>query len=296
MKTAKACAKIILFGEHAVVYDKPGIAVPIKKLYTLATASSDSFSYTTDREMNEEDHMKISKLFKLLFEKLNVSSRNISVDIESNIPLSSGLGSSASLSIALIRAFSNYFDLKLDEKKINDTAFECEKIFHGMPSGIDNTVITYEKPIFFKKNNFDTIILKKPINLIIANTGIKSNTKEIVLELKERYEKNKEAYMKQFDNIEKITLLAKESLEKGDIKKLGRLMTQNHEFLGEIGISNLQLDAMVNKALKAGAYGAKLAGAGRGGNIIALVDEKKTNHIMNELRSMSREIISSVII
>ncbi len=295
MKTAKACSKIILFGEHAVVYGKPGIAAPVKKFYTLATVSSDPFSYTTDKELSEEETIKMNKMFRLLFDKLNMNDKNLSADIESNIPLGSGMGSSASLSVALIRGFSNYLDLKLTNEKINEIAFECEKIFHGTPSGIDNTVITFEQPIFYQKGKMEFIEFRKPINLIIANTGLKSETKEVVNEVREKYEKDKEKYSKIFDEIEKITNDARLCLQKGDIRRLGNLMTENHELLGSIGVSNIQLDALVEKALKAGAYGAKLIGAGKGGNMIALVENSKKEKVLEILKPHAKEVFSAVI-
>lgn len=290
--TSKACAKTILFGEHAVVYGKAGICVPIKKLYTLATPCDENYAYITDREITEEEHKNLSKLLKFLYEKLNAK---ISVNIETNIPIASGLGSSASLCVAIIRAFSKYFNFNFDEKKINELAFECEKIFHGNPSGIDNTTIVYEKPIFFKKGKFEFINLKKPLYLVIANSGIKSNTKETVLELKGKYEKEPDKYLDIFNKINEISETAKEALEKGDLKKVGKLMIQNHEILGTLGLSTIEIDAMISKALSNGAYGAKIIGSGKGGNIAVLTDETKKDKISNELMKLSREVFNVVV-
>ncbi|MEM4397122.1 MAG: mevalonate kinase [Candidatus Woesearchaeota archaeon] len=282
MITAKAYAKSILFGEHAVVYGKAGISVPIKSLYTLVTPSNEKYNFDTDIELSQEDYKKLSKAIKLIFEK---TGKKISFNIESNIPIASGLGSSASLSVAMIRAINNYYKLNLENEKINEIAFECEKIFHGNPSGIDNTTIVYEKPIFFKKGKFDFIKLKKPLHLIIVNSGIKANTKDVVLDVKKNYEKENEKYAKFFDEINEISFKAKELLEKGDLKNLGKLMTKNHSILKEMDLSNDTIEEIINIANKNGSLGTKIAGSGKGGNVISLVDEKykmKLYYIMKE--------------
>lgn len=294
MKTAKACAKIILFGEHAVVYGKPGIAVPVKKCYTLATVSSEPFSYTTDKELDEDETMKMSKLFKLIFSRLGTN-KNLSADIESNIPVGCGMGSSASLSVALVRAFSNFLELNYDNEKVNALAFECEKIFHGNPSGIDNTVVAYEKSVFYRRKKTEFLDLRIPLNLVIANTGIRSSTKDAVDGVRKRYEENEKKYLHIFDEIEKITEQAKGCLEKGDIRWLGKLMNQNQKCLKEIGVSLPELDNLASKALKAGAYGAKIAGAGLGGCVIALADEKNKQKVMDTLKDSCHEVIFSVV-
>ncbi|MEM3374342.1 MAG: mevalonate kinase [Candidatus Woesearchaeota archaeon] len=290
--TAKACAKSILLGEHAVVYGKYGISIPIKSLYTLATASNENYNFETDKELDEEEYKKLSKVLKLVYEKLN---KKISIKIESNIPTASGLGSSASLCIAIIRAISNYYKLNLENEKINEIAFECEKIFHGTPSGIDNTTIVYEKPILFKKGKFEFINLKKPLHLIIANSGIKSKTKEVVEEVKKNYLKNENKYSEIFEKINEISLEAKIALEKNDLKKLGKLMVKNHELLCSIDLSNTEINNLVNKSLKNGAFGSKLVGSGKGGNIIALVDEKNKLKVYNSLKEISKEVYMCVI-
>ncbi len=294
METKKACAKIIMFGEHAVVYGKSGIALPIKKLYTMATVVDEPFSYETDKELSEEETQKMAKLFKLIFEKLEITT-NISAAIESNIHRKTGLGSSASLSVALVRAFSNYHSKNLSNENINEIAFECEKIFHGNPSGIDNTVITFEKPVLFNNGKFEFINLRSPIHIIIANTGTKPSTKEIVAEVRQRYEEDIVKYSRIFDEIGKIAQEAKTLLEKHDLKKTGKLMIRNHELLREIGVSSKELDTLVERALHSGAYGAKLAGAGKGGNVIALVDERMKEKVLHSLKELSHEITSAVI-
>ena len=280
----KAPGKVILFGEHAVVYGKSGIAAPVNDLFTeVKIEPCPALSVSYDRVFNEEDKQKVELLIEFIVKKLKIKS-NVKINIKSTLPISAGLGSSASLSVSLIRSLSYFFKLNIDNKKINKIAFECEKIFHGTPSGIDNTVVTYEKPVFFK----EVLQVKNPISIVIANSGVRASTKEVVIGVRERYFQNKDEYSKTFEEINQITIKAKECIESGKLKQLGILMTKNHELLKKIEVSSAKLDLLCEVAMANGAYGAKLAGAGKGGNMITLVDEQNKDKVINELIPLSK--------
>lgn len=291
-----ACGKIILFGEHAVVYGYSGIAVPVKEVnITVIIKQTDSFSYSADRKLYKEEKERLNKLLDLLFFKLNIPKKNLEIIIESSIPISSGLGSSAALSISLIRAISKHFHLDLNKEQINKLGFESEKFFHGTPSGLDSTVITYEKTVYFKKGKTTLLKIKKPLSFVIADSGIKSSTKQVVSEVKKKYEEDKEKYSNIFKKIGSITEQAKSFLQEGNVTMLGILMTQNYYLLKQLGVSNDKLDNLVEVALQAGAYGAKLAGAGKGGNIIAIVNGKVKDDVVKALKKASKKIIYTVV-
>ncbi len=291
-----ACGKIILFGEHAVVYGYPGIALPVKEIsINVRINQSNSFSYSADRKLYKEEKDRLNKLIDFLFFKLDIAKENLEINIESTIPISSGLGSSAALSISLIRAISDHFHLDLEEEYINKLGFECEKFFHGTPSGIDNTVITYEKPVYYKKGKVELLKIKNPLDFVIADSGIKANTKQVVSEVRKRYDKDREKYSNIFQEIALITSQAKPFLQESNITMIGILMTQNHYLLKQLGVSNDKLDRMVEIALQAGAYGAKLAGSGKGGNIIAIVDDKVKDEVIKKLKKISKEVIYTVV-
>ncbi|MBT4022771.1 mevalonate kinase [archaeon] len=292
---AKACGKIILFGEHAVVYNMPGIALPILNYFTNVTSyKSELFTCCNDRVLYDFEKEKLNKLIEFIFKELKLDQK-IHLHIESSLPISSGLGSSASLSIALIRELHNFYNLNLTKKQINKLAYKCEKIFHGTPSGIDNTVINYEQPVFFQdKTNF--IKLNKPLDFVIASTGNRPDTKEIVQEVRKKYEENKNKYQNIIEDIGLITVKAKKSLELGNLEKIGSLMNQNHELLKELGVSSAKLNLFCEICRQNGAYGAKLSGAGKGGNMIALVDGKTKEKIIEELSILSNNVFYTRVI
>lgn len=272
-----ACAKTILFGEHAVVYDEPAVAIPLINTRTTAELipNQDSFSVQSDKaEINcsFDEIPKESGLYRLLLElmkEFEVSELPpLTLKIRSDIPIASGLGSGAALSAAVIRAFSGYFGRVFDKETVNRMVYEIEKIYHGTPSGIDNTVIVYEQPLIFTKNSgFSPLkadLSKFP--LLVGDSGIRSSTAAVVNDVRSHIRQN-ERYLHEIGD---LVRKAENALTIGDLTETGRLMNENHELLKLIGVSCPELDELTSLALKNGAYGAKLTGAGRGGNFIVL--------------------------
>jgi mevalonate kinase len=297
--SASASAKTILFGEHAVVYQRPAIAVPISNLRTKVSIFANPLG-------KPEDILIVApniELNKYYYELDNDHPFRIAIDVVSNhfhldhfpaceititstIPIASGLGSSASTAVALIRALVNFLGQCIDDQMVSDLAFQVEKVHHGNPSGIDNTVIAFEKPIFFIKTYpIETLQVQNPLNLVIGDTGIRSLTKEVVSSVREKWSGNKESYERIFDQIGEISKSAKIAIETGKIDKLGVLMNENHMLLKQIDVSCNELDKLISSALRAGAIGAKLCGGGRGGNMVALVKEKDSMQIQNALKA-----------
>lgn len=291
--------KSILFGEHAVVYGYPAIAVPIPALKTTVTifpligkeqqvSIYDAPDLAISAKLSDlpENNVLVHavKLFKDAYAISTIPSFRLK--IKSHIPVASGLGSSASVSVGVVKALSQFLGLKLPVQKINDFAFELEKLHHGNPSGIDNTVISYEKALCFTKGLEPEFLQSPtPFHILLIDSGIASHTVEVVSAVKQARENDPQTINSIFQEIGEITQSAKKAFLHGNAQELGGLMQRNHALLQALHVSLPELDTLVSLALNNGAWGAKLCGAGRGGNVIALVGEENAPFIQQALVS-----------
>jgi mevalonate kinase len=229
--------------------------------------------------------------------KAGARGTGVEINISSTIPVASGLGSGAAVSVALIRALSFYLEHPISDEQVNDLAFEIEKLHHGTPSGIDNTVITYAKPVYFVKGEpIGTFKVGKPFTIVIGDSGIPAPTKESVGDVRNLWSNEKIIFEKIFNEIAQISTIARRSIENGQPESLGELMDQNHALLQKLTVSSLELDKLVDAARNAGASGAKMSGGGRGGNMIALVEKEKAETVANALVSAGakRTIVTEI--
>jgi mevalonate kinase len=301
--TSTAPGKIIIFGEHAVVYGRPAIAVPVNQVRARAAIMAEPkkptgevFIDAPDINLNTslaelpEDH-PIKQTISGVKATLGISSLPAcTVRITSTIPVSAGMGSGAAVSAALIRALSGFLGHTLPDEKVSELVFEVEKIYHGTPSGIDNSVITYAQPVYYVRGEpIETLLIKQPITLVVGDTGTSSPTADTVGDVRRAWDSDRNRYEAYFDRIADISKNARIIIESGDPEGLGPLMDLNHELLKEIGVSSPELDYLVETARKAGALGAKLSGGGRGGNMIALVPEETTSFVSNALKDGGAE-------
>jgi mevalonate kinase len=154
-----------------------------------------------------------------------------------------------------------------------------EKIHHGTPSGIDNTVVAYEQPIYFVRqspqNQIEPFNVAAPLRFVVADTGVRSSTKVAVGDVRRQYSQQPAKFAHIFDECGRIAKAARQAIEIGDTMLVGQLMKENHAWLQKMTVSSPELDHLVEAALQAGAPGAKLSGAGRGGNMIALVEDAR---------------------
>ncbi len=293
----KASGKIILLGEHAVVYGYPAIAIPVSKVRATARVypefekspgwigikASDIDLETSLADLPENDPIKSA--VNLTFGAINPTHiPAITIQIFSTIPIASGLGSSAAISIAIMRGLSAFMGQPLSPAVISDLTYEVEKIHHGTPSGIDNTVIAYQRPIFFRRDQpIELLHITKPTHWVIADTGEMTPTRETVAAVRALHDDNPEQVDQIFEKIGALTLKARTALELGDAQRLGALMNENQALLRALDLSSAKTEALIETALKAGALGAKLSGGGRGGNIIALVHEDNQESIRTAL-------------
>ena len=308
--SASAPGKIILFGEHAVVYDQPAIAVPVSAIAATAYVHADVLAPTGQvtidapdigmdspvSELPEGDPIRtVVENLQAFFQLEHIPA--CTVRVTSTIPIAAGLGSGAAISIAIIRALSKSIGMEIQDEDVSALAYEVEKIYHGTPSGIDNTVITYRKPVYYVKNQpLETIKIRKPFKILIADTGTRSLTATTVGDVRAGWEEDKTRYETNFKAIGSIVRTARQAIEKGHSERLGPLMIENHELLCELNVSSPELNKLVNASMDAGALGAKLSGGGRGGNMIALVNDECEKEVSEALVDAgATNLISSVI-
>ena len=278
--TASASAKTILFGEHAVVYGEPAIAIPLSDTRTYAEIRPNGLEFRvispkvrlnqTFPELSEESGLK--QLLYLLKDEFSLTELpKVTLSIRSDIPIASGLGSGAALSVAVIRAFAGLTGSELPAERVNGIAYEIEKIYHGTPSGIDNTVIAYEQPvIFIKGRGFRPLEADlSRLSLITADSGIRSKTVDVVSDVRTHLDRNEAALR----GIGSLVRTAETALKAGEPAEIGRLMNENQRLLRAIDVSCPELDELIGLALANGALGAKLTGAGRGGNFLVLAQD-----------------------
>lgn len=300
---ASAPAKAILFGEHFVVYGKPAIAIAIdKRAYVKARVRKDKKLYIRSLDFGISGYFQNEKFvlergkesakeklepIKVVAEKLLEASNKdigITIEIDSEIPVAAGLGSSASVAAATVTALNHLLNARLSRQEIFKITFKAEKLIHGTPSGIDPAIATYGGAIIYRKDEgFQTLNIKCDIPLIVGNTGLERSTGSLVAHVRQI----RDAYPKITDSIfeagEKIVKRAIQALKEEDLKVLGELMLINHGLLLAVGVSNEKLDKLVHAALKAGAYGAKLTGAGGGGSIIAITPPRLVKKVVSSI-------------
>ena len=299
---------MILFGEHAVVYGRPALAVPVTQVQAEAvvepgeagaglTIVATDLGETIAVRDAPADH-PLAAAARLTLVKFDLDNPDWRVTVRSTIPIASGMGSGAAVSAAIVRAVAEAGNWKLETRSspappppcspadISALVYEVERLHHGTPSGIDNTVVVYGQPVYFVRGQPpQTFHIGRPFTLAIADTGIHSPTKIAVGDVRRAWEQEPQRFESLFDRVAAVVEAARSAIAAGQPERLGPLMSENHALLQEIGVSCPELDALVAAARGAGALGAKLSGGGRGGNMIALVTEATASQVADALRA-----------
>jgi len=276
---ATAAGKIILLGEHAVVYGRHALALPIRNAVSASAITSTAMSALTVVDWGLSTTVASDKTdglggaVNLIRSELGVTDQEFAIEIRSHLPRAVGLGSSAAIAVALTRAIAQCADVKVNDARVNAIAYECEKLAHGTASGIDNTLSSYSQPLLFQ--NADgieprTLKLNERPPLVIAVGHEVGFTRDLVAGVRRRYDVNTVHYEQIFDQIDSISQQGAEALLASDYVTLGRLMNVCQGLLNAIEVSTPELESMISIARSAGAIGAKLTGAGGGGSIVAL--------------------------
>lgn len=290
---ASAPGKTILFGEHFVVYGSSSIVMAISRRVYVAVEKYEAEEVIVESDLgytglftgdiykpligglDGESILKpiyIAAIKTLKFLSIN---SGLKISINSEIPIASGLGSSASTFVATIAATAHLFGYSLNYRELFNLSLEAEEYVHGTPSGVDQTIAINGGLVEYNRfSGFEKIKSSVDIPLIIGNTGILRSTGKLVAKVRKFAEENPNTMESLLLQIGEIVGEAKNLLVKGDLEGLGLLMDRNQELLRIIGVSHEKLEELILTAKRAGALGAKLTGAGGGGCMIALVTDK----------------------
>jgi mevalonate kinase len=264
-----ASGKVILLGEHVVVHGEPALVAGLDRgvRVTVQPAAGPE----VPKAANEGLERAVARACELLgFER-----GSFAIDVAGDLPIAMGLGSSAALAVALVRALAASGGEELADAAVARHAHEIERLFHGTPSGVDGTAATYGGVLWFEAgppSRHERVALARPLVLLVLLSRTPHSTARTVGGLRERAAAAPEVFAPVFAAIGALVRSARGALERGEAKLLGDLMTMNHGLLRALGVSTAELDALVDAALACGALGAKLTGAGGGGAVIALPD------------------------
>ncbi len=314
--------KVILFNEHFVVYGIPAIASAVGNRTIAVVEPTDDLTPSgaegsmagkgwvleDNRPANpgykteKLDHQKES--IELVFKVANfdTTKNNIRITLSGDLKAVGGVGASAAVCVSIARALNDEFKLGFDDDRINEIAYEGEKAYAGNPSGIDNTASTFGGLLWFVKNleggpnKMEKLKLKRPVEMVMGNTGITANTKAAVAGVRDRKETNPEKYDAIFKRSRELVQKARIELDRYNLETVGKLMNDNHELLQEIEVSHEMLDKLVEIARENGALGAKMTGGGLGGYMVALTPGQKLQEdVANAMEREGFAVLRTVI-
>ena len=278
--------------KHAVVYGVPAIACAIglrarvraRQIdQSIVRIRSSSLGLECSCGLDKFEGPEELRPSWLIASKLARDGGGLDIEDESEIPASSGLGSSAAVSVATAAACSKAVGLELSPEEISSAAFEAEKVVHGTPSGIDNAVSTHGGVVIYEKGKVRRLSTSVDFRLVIGHTGIDRNTGVMVDRVRRRRQRKFKVVNAILDAVAAVVEEAERCLLVGDLDCLGELMDINHGLLDALGVNNLALHRLVCAARSAGAVGAKLTGAGGGGCMVALCRQRDVEAVCREI-------------
>lgn len=293
---ASAPAKAILIGEHSVVYGRPAIALPLPQLQATARVLAGEGSLVIESQYEGDGgrrELRVDLGQEGPPQALGLAARAAlrhagrtertpwRVQVESQIPAGRGLGSSAAVAVAVVRALGLAAepDEDWDPQTVAELALEAERFIHGQASGIDTAVSAHQQPIQFQEGRARPLTLGAPLHFLVADSGQRQATSEMVAALRSRQTERPRTHAAWFDRVGQLAEDAVRALAEGSPRWLGQLMDANHLLLQAMELSTPLLDQLVAEARAAGAWGAKLTGSGGGGAIIALVDAERADSV-----------------
>ena len=221
----------------------------------------------------------------------------MTLEVSPSVPRAMGLGGSSAIAVAIIRALSDYYSLALTDEHVNELAFESEKIAHGNPSGVDNTVATFGIAMLFKRGTppeIKPVSLAGPMTVVVGMTGVESLTATTVRRVEAAWKSQPERYERIFDEMDALALEGAEAMAAGDWATLGSLMNVCQGYLNGLQVSCVELEELIQIARDNGALGAKLTGGGGGGAMIALCPDSSEQVIKAMQRAGYRALAFTI--
>jgi hydroxymethylglutaryl-CoA reductase len=275
--------KIILLGEHSVVYGRHAIAMPLPLTMRAVVEDCDKgmeliiprWGIEYQLAKPPEQRRSFENAAGAIIDRLQLGDRGMRIEVFPDVPRGMGMGGSAALAVAIVRALDLHYRLGLSDEEVNELAFLSEQIAHGQPSGIDNTVATYARPLLFKKGSpplVEELRIPESLSLVIGMTKTEGLTAKTVSRVREARERKPKLYEKIFDDIDALVLQSVSALQDNDVATLGELMNVCQGLLNALQVSTPEIERLIGIARRAGALGAKLTGGGGGGAVVALCD------------------------
>lgn len=289
-----AYGKLILFGEHFVVYKVPALVGAVSAYtdceFEFMEDGKTGLEVVDDRpavpkykvQKKAEADVAINLVLKHF--NLDPSKRGIRLNFGGDLCCASGIGASAAQVVSLSRAIGIALPKTLTEDEINAAGYEGEKGYHGTPSGIDNTASTFGGVLRFQRTDTEPIFVKKklkePMRIVYASTGITASTSAVVGDVRAKKEADEDWFAGLLAKYVNLAQRGEEALDAGDIPLIGKLLDENHQLCQELTVSCKELDELVNAARAAGAIGAKMSGTGRGGLMLALTPTEECQNLV----------------
>lgn len=300
--------KTIFIGDQFVLQGVPAIvaALPYETVATVEGIKGDGWILEDNRNevpgyKQKKKEQQVDSINRILeVTKIDVKTTPIKITYGGSLLAGSGVGASAASCVSLARALNAEFNLGLSIDEINHVGWEGEFAYHGTPSGVDNTASTYGGILLYQvigdKKNFEKINLIKPLNIVLANSGVTSDTSTLGAFVAQIRKRDPDAFEKSLKTITAQAFEMKKALEAGELEKVGALMTENHKILIDMGLSHEKLIYLCNLALEKGALGAKVTGGGRGGYMSALTPDKAVqNDIASAMENEGYKVIRATI-
>lgn len=275
--------KLILMGEHAVVYEHPCIVTAVSERMFVNLEKTQDGKITIDAPQVKDTRFVDQAIIDGC-SIWNISHKGMHIKTRSCFSNCYGFGSSSAVTVATLYALVQAFHIQVTKKELFNVAYKTVLTIQGVGSGFDVAAAIYGKTIYYQKgatvvNELDWDLNDDGVSLVVGYSGVKADTPTIVKEIAKKREEQKDKVDKIFTAIAKLVDQAQQAGNVKDWETVGKLMNFNQDYLRNLGVSTEVLEAMIFESKKAGAYGAKLSGAGRGDCMIALAPKFKRKSV-----------------